>query len=122
MDTTGKFSFVVNFQGKVFTCPLDPLEITRTRDEAEEGKKPEGKWKQGIAFSNRLNCLPPGIPDAFRDNLNKDMEWILREKSMEFFVENGEPAIACTPIKYNKKQADVILAGVKKRLPPLAPD
>lgn len=123
MDTTGKFSFVVNYQGREFTCSLDPLEITQTKDEPlVPGGKPEGKFKTGIAFSTQVLCDPKDIPDSFTKNLNQDMEWVLREKSLEFFVEAGEPAAPCKIIKYDKKATRMILEMVKKKLPPLDKD
>ncbi len=120
MDTTGKFSWVVEYQGRKFTCQLDPLEITQDKDEpVEPGGRPEGQFKTGIAFSNDLICDPKDVPQSFLKNLNKDMEWVLREKTMEFFVEAGEPAAPCAVIQHDKKQTRMILEMVKKKLPPL---
>ena len=107
MDAAGKFVMKVTFRERSYLCKMDPLEITK---------------RGSVAFSNKLDCDPKSIPEEYTSNLNKDLEWLIEGKKMEFFYDAGEPAIACKTIKYDKKQAALVLETLKKKLPPLEKD
>ncbi len=117
MDSTGQFSWIMELQGRKFTCGLKPLKVTRVKDEVlVPGEKPEGKYKTVVGFSRDLICDPKDVPPSFLKNLSLNMEWIIREKTSDFFVEAGEPAAPCAVIQNEKKQVRSVLEAVSKKL------